>query len=84
MRATRGIELCLSDLTAYDFARASAEVWWDEDRTPEKYISIMEFSPLGQINKKNNGVWVNVLKDHSRHLKHNLISWGGGNAFPQA
>ena len=51
MQAARDIELCLSDLAAYDFARASAEVWWGEDRTPGKYISIMDLSPLGQTNK---------------------------------
>ena len=49
MRATRDTEHCLSDLTAYDFARVSAEGWWGENPTPEKYFSIMDLSPLEQI-----------------------------------
>ena len=51
MQATRDMEQCLSDLTAYDFARASVEVRWGGEPTPEKCISIKDLSPLGQINK---------------------------------
>ena len=39
------------DYTAYDIARASSEVWLGEDYTPEKFISIMDLPPLGQIMK---------------------------------
>ena len=59
MRATRDMEGCLSDLSAYYFARASAEMWRGEDPTPEKYISIMDFPPLGQINKPNTKLLLN-------------------------
>ena len=51
MQATRDMERCLSDLTAYGSVTASAEVWWGGDHTPEKYITIMELSPLEQIIK---------------------------------
>ena len=37
-------------MTVNDFARASVEVGWVEEPTPERYINIMDFSPLGQIN----------------------------------
>ena len=47
----RDMERCLSYFTAYDFAKDPAEVWWGEDPTPEKYITIMDLSPIEQINK---------------------------------
>ena len=47
MRATRDMERSLTDIIANYLARASAR------RRPytQKYISIVDLSPLGQINK---------------------------------
>ena len=51
MRATRDMERCSSDLTPYGLARTSVEVLSDEDPTPEKYITRMDHSTLGQIKR---------------------------------
>ena len=48
------MEQYLSYLTIYGMARASVEVLrGEEDPTPDKYITIMDLSPLGKINKSN-------------------------------
>ena len=78
MQATRDMERCLSDLTAYGMARASAEVWWGKDPTSEKYINITDLSKLKQIinpkpnYKLNNIAWGGDRKAHKTHLKFNL------------
>ena len=51
MRTTRDMKQRLSDLTAYDLARASVEVWWGENPKPEKYITVMKMSAHVQIDE---------------------------------
>ena len=51
MLATRDMERFLLVRAAYGLARASTEVWWDVDPTPEKYISIIDLFLSGKSNK---------------------------------